>query len=389
MKSNTVPHEEINHAAEVNKDTPKVTTPPSPRVLLGMSGGVDSSVAAYILKEQGYDVIGVTMQIWQDEKEDEHTPESSCCSLSAVEDARRVAHHLEIPFYVMNFKDYFKETVIDYFVQEYRAGRTPNPCIACNRYVKFEELMRRALQLGCDYVATGHYALIEKDPVSGRMLLKKSVTDRKDQTYALYQMTQEQLAHTLMPLGRYHKEDIRRMARELDLPVAEKAESQEICFVPDDNYGKFIEEYDGTIAEKGLFKDQEGKPVGTHKGIIHYTVGQRKGLGLAMGKPVYVTDILPEANEVLIGDQEDLLAKGLVAADLNFIPCDTLPAEARVTIKIRYNAAAVPGVATLTSDGRLQVMFDQPQKSVTPGQSVVLYDGPIVVGGGVIQKRIK
>ncbi|MDW7672537.1 MAG: tRNA 2-thiouridine(34) synthase MnmA [Bacillota bacterium] len=360
-----------------------------PRVLVGMSGGVDSAVAAYLLKEQGYDVIGVTMQIWQDEREDEHTPESSCCSLSAVEDARRVAQTLDIPFYVMNFKDYFRETVIDYFVREYRAGRTPNPCIACNRYVKFEELMRRARLMGCEYVATGHYALIEADPATGRTLLKKSVTDRKDQTYALYQMTQEQLRHTLMPLGRYHKEDIRLIAAGLKLPVADKAESQEICFVPDNNYGRFIEEYDGTIAEKGLFKDQTGTPVGTHKGVIHYTVGQRKGLGLAMGTPVYVTDILPDRNEVRIGSQEDLMASGLFAGDLNFIPYNTLPATTRVTVKIRYNATAVPGTGALTEDGRLQVLFDAPQKAVTPGQSVVLYDGDLVVGGGVIQERIR
>lgn len=358
------------------------------KVLLGMSGGVDSSVAAYVLKQQGYEVIGVTMQIWQDEKEDENTPESSCCSLSAVEDARRVANQLGIPFYVMNFKDYFKETVIDYFVQEYRAGRTPNPCIACNRYVKFEELMRRALQLGCDYVATGHYALIEQDAHTGRYLLKRSVTDKKDQTYALYQMTQAQLAHTLIPLGHYHKEEVRQLAAALDLIVAEKAESQEICFVPDNDYGKFIEAYDGTVAEEGLFKDQAGNPVGTHKGIIHYTVGQRKGLGLAMGKPVYVTDILPENNEVRIGDEEDLLAKGLVAQDVNLIPYDTLSENMPVTIKIRYNAVPVPGTATIAEDGRLKVMFDEPQKAVTPGQSVVIYDGDIVVGGGVIQRRI-
>ncbi|SMP49046.1 tRNA 2-thiouridine(34) synthase MnmA [Anoxynatronum buryatiense] len=359
------------------------------KVLLGMSGGVDSSVAAYVLKEQGYDVIGVTMQIWQDEKVEENTPESSCCSLSAVEDARRVANHLDIPFYVMNFKDYFRETVIDYFVKEYRAGRTPNPCIACNRYVKFEELLRRALQLGCDYVATGHYAIIEQDSHTGRYLLKKSVTDKKDQTYALYQMTQEQLQRTLMPLGNYHKEEVRRIAQELNLPVASKPESQEICFVPDNQYGKFIEAYDGQITETGLFKDQNGHTVGTHKGIIHYTVGQRKGLGLAMGKPVYVTDILPAEKEVHIGNLENLMARGLLAEDLNFIPWDTLPINHPVTIKIRYNASPVPGVANITNSGKLEVIFNEPQKAISPGQSVVLYDGDTVIGGGIIQSRIR
>ncbi len=358
------------------------------KVLLGMSGGVDSSVAANLLKKKGYDVIGVTMQIWPEEKEESNQPESSCCSLSAVEDARRVANHLDIPFYVLNFKDYFQEKVIDYFVKEYKAGRTPNPCIACNRYVKFEELLRKALQLECDYVATGHYAKIQQDPETGRYLLKKSVTDSKDQTYALYNMTQFQLQHTLMPLGHYYKEEIREMAEKLELPVANKPESQEICFVPDNNYGGFIETYQQQKAEEGPFVDPAGNVVGTHKGILHYTIGQRRGLHLALGSPVYVTGIDPETNTVHIGPVQHLFSKGLLAEDLNFIPFEKLEGNMKVTVKIRYNAKAVPATITMTETDRLEVVFDEPQKAVTPGQSVVCYQEDLVVGGGTIERPI-
>lgn len=250
------------------------------KVVVGMSGGVDSSVAAWLLQKQGYEVWGVTMQIWQDEDPDQVEANGGCCGLSAVDDARRVASRLEIPYYVMNFKQDFKERVIDYFMDEYLKGRTPNPCIACNRYVKWESLLKRSLDIGADYIATGHYAQIEHLP-NGRYAIKNSATAAKDQTYALYNLTQEQLSHTLMPVGAYTKDQIRAFAEEAGLPVAHKPDSQEICFVPDGDYAHFIEENSGRKIPEGNFVWEDGRVIGKHKGITHYTIGQRKGLGLA------------------------------------------------------------------------------------------------------------
>ena len=355
-----------------------------PKVVVGMSGGVDSSEAACLLKEQGYDVIGVTMQIWQDEETDVQEENGGCCGLSAVDDARRVAWELGIPYYVMNFKEEFKRQVMDYFVEEYRKGRTPNPCIACNRYVKWESLLKRSLDIGADFIATGHYARVEKLD-NGRYALKTSVTARKDQTYALYNLTQDQLAHTLMPVGAYEKDEIRRMAKDQNLPVAHKPDSQEICFIPDQDYAGFIEKTTGEKAEEGNFVDLQGNVLGRHRGIIHYTVGQRKGLNLSMGYPVFVVEIRPDTNEVVIGKGEDVFSDTLRCSGVNWMAVDGLHGrEMRVKAKIRYSHPGAECVIRQIGPDVVECKFDQPQRAITPGQAVVFYKDSYVVGGGTI-----
>jgi tRNA-uridine 2-sulfurtransferase len=357
------------------------------KVMIGMSGGVDSSVAAAILLQEGFEVIGVTMQIWPDMDEERKKSEGGCCSLSAVDDARRVADKLGIPYYVMNFKGIFEEKVINYFKDEYINGCTPNPCIACNKHVKFEAMLQKAIGMGIDYIATGHYAKIEFDEILNRFLLKKSVTDKKDQTYALYTMTQEQLSRTIMPIGEFAKEDVRDMAKDMALTVAAKPDSQEICFVEDNDYGRFICENTDYKSIPGDFIDLDGKVLGKHKGIIHYTIGQRKGLGIAFGKPMFVVDIDADTNRVVLGDEKEVFSDSLIARDLNFISIDTLVEPMKVKSKIRYSAKEADSTIYPLMDGRVEVVFDLPQRAITPGQSVVFYDGDIVVGGGVIEKN--
>ncbi len=352
-----------------------------------MSGGVDSSVAAYLLKEQGYNVIGVTMQIWQDEDTAVMEENGGCCGLSAVDDARRVAQSLDIPYYVMNFKEEFKDKVIDYFVREYKEGRTPNPCIACNRYVKWESLLQRSLAIGADYIATGHYAkVVQLD--NGRYTLHTSKTSKKDQTYALYNLTQEQLSRTLMPVGDYTKDEIRDIASNISVRMANKPDSQEICFVPDKDYAKFIQNYSGETFEAGNFIDTRGKIIGQHKGIVHYTIGQRKGLGLNLGRPGFVVDIQPESKEIMIGTDEDVFSVGCVATDLQFMAVDTIEGTKELTAKIRYSHQPAACYVNIQEDGTLLCMFEEKQRAITPGQAIVLYDGDIVVGGGTIVRRI-
>lgn len=349
-----------------------------------MSGGVDSSVAAYLLKEQGYDVIGVTMQIWQDEEETVQEENGGCCGLSAVDDARRVAAALDIPYYVMNFKKEFREHVMNYFVEEYLKGRTPNPCIACNRYVKWESLLKRSMEIGADYIATGHYARIVQLP-NGRYALKKSVTEAKDQTYALYNLTQFQLAHTLMPVGEYSKDEIRAIAKQIGLRTADKPDSQEICFVPDKDYAGFIDrEAADRIPPEGNFVTADGSILGKHKGITHYTIGQRKGLNLAMGHPVFVTQIRPDTNEVVIGEAEDVFGTMLTADYLNFMAAESLESGLRVTAKIRYNHKGEPCTLRRLGEDLVECRFEAPVRAITPGQAVVFYQGDTVVGGGTI-----
>lgn len=352
-------------------------------VCVGMSGGVDSSVAAYLLKKQGYNVIGVTMQIWQDEDIAEISENGGCCGLSAVDDARRVADRLEIPYYVMNFKEEFKEYVIDYFIDEYKNGRTPNPCIACNRYVKWEALLHRCMSIGGDFIATGHYARVIRLP-NGRYTLKVAKGVVKDQTYALYNLTQEQLSRTLMPVGDYSKDEIRAIAKELGLLVANKPDSQDICFVPDGDYAGYLEREAGIKSVPGDFVDMKGNILGRHKGIIHYTIGQRKGLGLAMGYPVFVADIRPETNEVVIGTNSDIFSDRLVADKVNFMSVERLDEPMSVMAKIRYSHKGAPCTISMLDEEHVEVIFDEPVRAITKGQAVVFYEDDYIVGGGVI-----
>ena len=357
------------------------------KVVVGMSGGVDSSVAALLLKEQGYEVIGVTMQIWQSETKCEVERKGGCCGISAVEDARRVAEVLEIPYYVMNFRAEFQRDVIDYFVRAYQAGRTPNPCIACNRHVKWEALLRRSLQLGADYIATGHYARVVRQK-NGRFALCLSKTAAKDQTYALYNLTQQQLSHTLMPIGDYEKPVVRALAAAAGLPVAAKPDSQEICFVPDGDYARFIDESTGKPSAPGNFVDTTGQVLGQHRGITHYTVGQRKGLGLAFGEPRYVTALRPEANEVVLGTGDEVFAERLLADHVNWmaIAPPAIGEQFHCRAKIRYNHSGADCDVMVRPDGEIQVGFSVPQRAVTPGQAVVLYtETGTVLGGGTIE----
>jgi len=349
-----------------------------------MSGGVDSSVAACLLKEQGYDVIGVTMQIWQEEEPEQVEENGGCCGLSAVEDARRVAWSLDIPYYVMNFRKEFKECVMDYFIDEYLHGHTPNPCIACNRYVKWEALLNRSMEIGADYIATGHYARVMQLP-NGRYTIQNSVTAAKDQTYALYNLTQEQLSHTLMPVGAYTKDEIRQIAEDHGLEVAKKKDSMEICFIPDNDYAGFIEKNVENVPGPGNFVDMDGNVIGRHKGITHYTVGQRKGLNLAMGRPVFVTEIRPETNEVVIGDNDDVFSDHLICGNVNWMAVDGLHGEEKtVMAKIRYSHKGAPCVIRELEDGRVECRFETPQRAITPGQAVVFYENDYVFGGGTI-----
>lgn len=354
------------------------------KVVVGMSGGVDSSVAAYLLKQQGYDVIGVTMQIWQDEDQFTQAESGGCCGLSAVDDARRVADRLEIPYYVMNFKREFKKNVMDYFTAEYLKGRTPNPCIACNRYVKWESLLQRSLEIGADYIATGHYARVEQLS-NGRYAIRNSVTAAKDQTYALFNLTQKQLSHTLMPVGDYTKDEIRAIAEDIGLMVAHKKDSQEICFIPDNDYAGFIDRECGEmVPPPGNFVSVDGEILGRHKGITHYTIGQRKGLGIAFGYPVFVTEIRPETNEVVLGSDKDVYTNRLYANQLNFMALSDIEEPVRLKAKIRYSHAGSCCTVRRTGEDEICCEFEEPVRAVTPGQAVVLYDGDYVAGGGVI-----
>lgn len=356
---------------------------PQKKALVAMSGGVDSSVAAFLTQRDGFDCIGVTMRLY-DTLPDEGCDANTCCSLEDVEDARSVARRLGMPFYAFNFKADFREKVIERFIRCYECGLTPNPCIECNRHLKFDHLLRRGMELGCDYVVTGHYAQIKQDEQTGRYILYKAADESKDQSYVLYCLTQEQLAHTRFPLGGLTKSEARAIAEEQGFVNARKHDSQDICFVPDGDYVAFMQRYTGRDYPAGNFLDLNGRIVGQHQGAVRYTLGQRKGLGLAMGAPVYVCAKDMENNTVTVGPNEALYATSLLASDWNWFPFPDLAEPLRVSAKARYNQPPQPATVYPEADGTARVVFDAPQRALTPGQAVVLYDGNMVVGGGTI-----
>ena len=359
------------------------------KALIAMSGGVDSSVAALIMKEKGYDCIGITMKLY-DSETGQACRSRTCCTLEDVEDARQVASALSIPYYVLNFKDDFQTKVILPFVETYENGGTPNPCIRCNRFMKHEKLYKKAEELGCDYIVTGHYARIRYDEEKQRYLLLKAKDEKKDQSYVLYFLNQEQLKHSIFPLGEFEtKEEVRAIAEKNGFFNADKPDSQDICFVTSGSYGDFLEKFRGKPYPKGYFVDEEGHKLGKHKGIIRYTIGQRKGLGLALKEPMYVAGKNLEKNQIILTKGPALYSEALEAEDFNWISMDPPKEEYPVTVKTRYNAKAVPAFVSVKEENHVFLRFEKPERAIAAGQAVVLYDGEIVVGGGTIKKAIK
>lgn len=348
------------------------------KVLVAMSGGVDSSVAVKLLLDAGYDVSGATLQLMPDDNLKSN-------AFSAVEDARRVAQQLGIKHYVFNFQERFEKKVIDYFCAEYLTGRTPNPCIACNRFIKFGDLLQQALSMGMDYLATGHYARVEYEKERQRYVLYRGRDRRKDQSYVLYNLKQDQLAHVLFPLEGYEKSQIRHVADELNLSVAQKPESQEICFVEDDDYIRFLRQRKPGSILPGPILSTHGEVLGYHEGIAHYTIGQRRGLGLARGYPIYVVALDAERNAVIVGDQDEVFSRGCTANNVNWVAFDRLEEELEVEAQIRYTAQPVPAVVRSETNGNVRVDFKEPVRALTPGQSVVFYKDAMVLGGGIIE----
>ena len=356
----------------------------APRVVVAMSGGVDSSVAAALLKEEGYDVVGITMQLW-DHSDGERGRPDSCCSIEDIHDARRVADTIDIPFYVVNLEEAFTREVVDYFVLDYLNGQTPNPCVKCNQVMKFDLLMRKALELEADFLITGHYARTEKGKGrEGRYRLLRGIDRSKDQSYFLFTATQDQLSCLLFPLGGMTKREVREHAVRFGLKVADKVESQEICFVQSGTYQRFIEEREASA--QGEIVDRSGKTLGFHRGIFNYTVGQRRGLGIGGGEPLYVLDIDTARNSIVVGSEEELLSDTLIAGDCNWIAIDELKRPMMVETKIRYSQEGSPSTIYPIEGVRVRVEFHDPQRAITPGQAAVFYKGDMVVGGGWIER---
>ena len=352
------------------------------RVVVGMSGGVDSSAAAALLVEQGWEVIGITLKLWP--QDCVNRAEDKCCGPQAVTDARAVSHKLNIPYYLVDEAEEFKKQVIQYFAEEYKAGRTPNPCVMCNERLKFGTLIQRARHLGADKIATGHFARVEQDESGGRWLLKRGRDTRKDQSYFLFSLKQAQLAHTLFPLGEMTKSDTREIARDCQLKTADKEESMEICFVPDRDYGKFLEQSKLVERHRGDIVDAHGRVLGQHDGIEFYTIGQRKGLGISSPKPLYVVELDAVNNRVMVGDESMLDRDEFTVERCNWIPFETPPASFEATAKIRYNHPGTPATVTPTAEGGAKVKLHTPQRAITPGQACVFYQEDLVVGGGWI-----
>ena len=352
------------------------------KALISMSGGVYCSLAAKLMKDKGFDCIGCTMKLYHNEDAGIESSRT-CCSLDDVEDARSVAYKLGMPFYVFNFTDAFRDTVIRKFIESYENGITPNPCIDCNRYMKFDKLYERAKTLGCDYIVTGHYARIEEE--NGKFVLKKALDETKDQSYVLYSMTQDQLVHTMFPLGSMQKTEVRAIAKESGFVNADKPDSQDICFVPNGDYASVIELQTGKESAEGNFVDKQGNNLGRHKGVIHYTIGQRKGLGVSSTEPLYVCNICPKDGNVVLGSNDDLFSREADVSDFNWISGEVPGSEFRCKAKIRYRQPEQWVTVIPTGADTVHIVFDEPQRAITPGQAAVFYDGDTVLGGGTIK----